>query len=401
MQPEDWKALSIYLYLRSENEIQDKILYLANTGPICLYASTNQDDGHEESDRNIDKGRLEAFRHLCEQNKGLSSSYFGQGGRDDGSLSLPIAQENSNSNEHRGKSERKARRIETEICTFLDNNLLCPPENCVLVEEYRKNNFIKFFNARDKEFASALKYFNNKIFSMSLQDIYNHYKDKNLYFKCLSTNLDSLYFSREYSLKWLEYLLLQQFQCKERSDEFMVDLYLLLTHQSEKQNCISIVGERDAGKSYLIESVGDLCVTYGSTTVMNKTDNFCMSSLINKKLIILDEVTFDSIYAEKLKLLFSGNPCTVAVKYENAVEISRTPVIAMANSEKFPSCEIWNCRIKRYKWKKIDFSENYSDETVFDPDDILLFKKNKYIRKIHPYAIIDYWIKIGCWNENK
>ena len=177
----------------------------------------------------------------------------------------------------------------------------------------------------------------------------------------------------------------------------MSDLYLLLTHQSEKQNCISIVGERDAGKSYLVESLADLCITYGNTTVMNKTDNFCMSSLVNKKLITLDEVTFDSIYAEKLKLLFSGNPCTVAVKYENAVEISRTPVIAMANVDRFPNTDIWNCRIKKYFWRKIDFEEDYFDETNFLPEDLLVFKKNKYIRKIHPFAIIDYWIKIGLW----
>jgi Papillomavirus helicase len=397
---EDWKALTKYLYLRSEDEIQNKILYLANTGPVSLYDGADSSDGLSESERDIEEGRLETLRHLCEQNQGLPNHYFGEGRQSNASLAEQSTKENSNSNRSTGKPGGKMRRVETEICAFLDDNLVCPPENCRLIEEYRQNNYIKFYNNRDKEFASALTFYNNKIFSMSLYDIYNHYKDKNLYFKCLTKNLDSMYFSREYSLKWLEYLLLQQFNCKERADEFMTDLYLLLTHQSEKKNCISIVGERDAGKSYLIESVGDLCITYGSTTVMNKTDNFCMSSLINKKLIILDEVTYDSIYAEKLKLLFSGNPCTVAVKYENAVEIKKTPVICMSNAERFPDIDIWNCRIKRFVWRKIEFTDIYSDDTYFNKEDVEMFKANKYIRKIHPFAIIDYWKCIGLWKDN-
>lgn len=375
---------------------------MASAGQVSLHDDSNSVDGHAEGKGNIDEGRFETLRHICESNQGLPNSYFGGGGRDDGGLLEPTSEENSNSNRSGGKSRGKMRRVETEICAFLEENLVCPPENCRLLAAYRNNEFIKFYTARDKEFATALTYYNNKIFSMSIYDIYNHYKDKNLYFKCLTTNIDSMYFSRDYSLKWLEYILLQQFQCKEKADEFMTDVYLLLTHQSGKKNCISIVGDYDAGKSYLIESICDLCITFGSTTIMNRTDNFCMSNLVNKKLIILDEVTYDVIYKEKLKLLTSGNPCTVSVKYENPVEITRTPVIAMANSEKFPSAGGWDNRMKRFYWKCCTFDEtSYSDETVIDPEDVLLFKKNRYIRKLHPFCFIDYWVKIGLWNENK
>lgn len=163
----------------------------------------------------------------------------------------------------------------------------------------------------------------------------------------------SEHYSREVSVKILNRFLLAQFDNSEsKLTEFMHTLYKWLTKQNGKFNCIYIIGEPSSGKSFFARLVMGICLSVGIIGNMNKFNQFPLNNCINKRLLYWDEPNFEGKATEDLKLLFSGNELSVAQKYLGNGTIQKTPCLLTSNDNVMPENDAFNCRIKRYYWRK-------------------------------------------------
>ena len=249
---------------------------------------------------------------------------------------------------------------------------MVPPEDCIRCPMFleQTNNFI---DENDDEFKRAVSLYKRKLLYMTIDEIYDKFKDKTCLFNAIHGNVSVEYYDRETSLDKLVKFLSFQIEDPDAVPQFMELLYMWLNKLTGKKNTIWLQGPADCGKSWFITSLENLCITTGRVSVMNRTNNFPLSSCTDTKLIVLDELSYDpTIFTDTLKLLLGGNALKISKKYCNDVTLKHTPVIIASNGECIPDTPEFKARINKFIWKK--------------PKDTSIFKL-----KIHPWAFFDYW----------
>lgn len=359
-----WYALTLYLVLRTGIG-RRCVVYLANNGCRTLRASRDircSKDGTVAGEATMDF--TDSAVQFC--------SYSGQ------QNIKRFRRENYDDTSQKGGPQKKSfgKRNSTaqEVLEFLWQHLVVPIEHCMLLPQWIEHDNLAFINAQNEEFKLGIDIYKRKILNMSIIELYNHYKDKPLYFNETTGNLHRLYHNIDVSLQYLDKFLSFQFQQNDDAKlEFMSTLYNTLAKRNGKKNTIWLYGPPDCGKSYFVESIRGLMITSGSTSIMNRTNNFPFNTLINVRLGILDELSYDpAIYTDPLKMLLGGNTIHVSKKYADDLPIHKTPIIIMSNTECLPNIEAFRSRLSRYVWCKC------TDNTITP-----MFEK-----LLHPFSII-------------
>lgn len=241
-----------------------------------------------------------------------------------------------------------------KVFQFLWNNLVVPIEHCMTLPTWLEDDDLVLINGQNDVFKLGIDIYKRKIVNFSLMELYNHYVNKPLYFSETTGNLNKMYHTLDVSTDYINKFL--SFQCHDNEDaklEFISTLYNVLSKSNGKKNAIWLYGPPDCGKSYFVETLRGLMITSGSTSIMNRTNNFPFNTLVNVRLAILDELSYDpAIYTDPLKMLLGGNTIYVSKKYCDDIPIHKTPVIIMSNTQCIPDTEAFKSRISKYTWMK-------------------------------------------------
>lgn len=112
------------------------------------------------------------------------------------------------------------------------------------------------------------------------------------------------------------------------TDNFVDDLWRLLTFTQPKTNMIFLHGVPNSGKSYVIRSLVSL-FKYSATC--QGTSSFPFMELVKASFALTEEPSFTNENLQTLKLLAEGTPTEVAVKNKGAAKITRIPIAITAN----------------------------------------------------------------------
>lgn len=176
-----------------------------------------------------------------------------------------------------------------------------------------------------------------------------------------------------------------KFQLEDNYEEFLVTLFNVLNKTNGKKNALWIKGPPDCAKSWFFSSIECFMITVGKVSIMNRTNHFCLSSCTDCRLILLDELCFEPLHTDTLKLLFSGNPVKVSKKYADDVTINKTPCIIMSNGDCLPNIPVFNSRIEKYEWSQVPKDKN------------LLFNANMCSKKLHPFVFFKIWKELELY----
>lgn len=116
-----------------------------------------------------------------------------------------------------------------------------------------------------------------------------------------------------------------------------------------------LIGPPSSFKLWFVEIISCYCLSFGTIQNFTKFNTFPMPDCPDKRLLIWYEPQFNVEYIEQMKLFLSGNPCPIAVKYQNNVIMNKVPIIIMANRNVFPKNDEFNSRINIYNFEKVPF----------------------------------------------
>lgn len=129
-------------------------------------------------------------------------------------------------------------------------------------------------------------------------------------------------------------------------------------HRVTKKNCLEVISPLSADKNWWFDP---LFIFMGSTDQIqnaNKSTNFPLDNCFNKRVLFSNEPNFEGSFADKLLMLFAGDPISDQGKYKNVAQIVCTPVIVTGNNPRFGRDKKWMDRMFRYRWKSCDWLKN-------------------------------------------
>lgn len=188
--------------------------------------------------------------------------------------------------------------------------------------------------------------------------IERHTNDKYIrLYSATNGNVEDVYFNRQTSVELFETFL--EYQCSNNSvtiKSFLLYLYLLLSKQSGKRNCLHIYGLPDCGKTWFTQICAEFMINYGIISNFNRYSQFPFQDAISRNMLIFDEPNVEPQAFETFKLLFSGAQLSCNIKYEEYQVVQRTPVIVCTNRVIFPDNDEFNCRMYKITFHKYDFN---------------------------------------------
>lgn len=116
--------------------------------------------------------------------------------------------------------------------------------------------------------------------------------------------------------------------------EFAMNLHAVLNKTQNKMNTLRIVGQSETGKSLIAN-----CIVFPFITCyMNNhssENEFYLSNMLNKAIILCEELYVTIATAEDLKSVLGGQPLDTSKKHQEKQLLCRTPVIITSNHERF------------------------------------------------------------------
>lgn len=191
----------------------------------------------------------------------------------------------------------------------------------------------------------------------SLRQLYDEFGMKSTHIFDRSRYEIDAYLSFEESIEVLDKLLLHQFnQDVDLIKEFLTDLVDVVDKRVLKKNTLVICSPPSAGKNYFLDTLFNICSNVGYLGTANKTNNFAFQEAPNKRILVWNEVNYESSMEDMVKQLTGGDTCKVRVKNNPDTYVTRTPVICMVNqSIDMMHKECFKERVVSYRWKKAEF----------------------------------------------
>lgn len=274
-------------------------------------------------------------------------------------------------------------KVKNQIEKFLLNHLVSPPFKAPYTRMWL-NSSLQYIDDSDKGFQTIISWYNRLMRTWTIKQIYNFYKKKRNVFGAIDKPFSRIYYSRQESLKCLDIFLAYQFNCDYvRMNTFPIYLLAWLEEECGKKNTLVLLGNANCGKSWFINSIKNLVITHGGSSILNKNNQFGLGDAIGVKLIVLDELSFDNeTWLENLKKLFSGEDTLIQKKYKDGAMITKTPVVVMSNKRDIiPPGDAFKERCHTIDWKAVTSVVS------------LVCRK-----RLHPFAIIEKVTNlIGRW----
>lgn len=116
--------------------------------------------------------------------------------------------------------------------------------------------------------------------------------------------------------------------------DFRYDLEAVLKKSEFKINSMRFVGIPNSGKSLIANCIVEpfICCYMNNHGSENE---FFMSNMLNKSIILCEELYITIATAEDFKSVLGGQPLDIAKKFNEKQLLSRTPVIITSNYERF------------------------------------------------------------------
>lgn len=149
-----------------------------------------------------------------------------------------------------------------------------------------------------------------------------------------SNNLSTFNLRNYYSLKYSLYVVVRLLGEQETAPwEFLSNFLDIINLALPKRNTFTIYGSANCGKTYFINTIGDLLWSTGEVEAnINRTNNFPFADLLNKRLAVLNEFNCSPARKDTCKAIFEGLSTKVAVKYKNEQDLGRIPIIITTNN---------------------------------------------------------------------
>lgn len=111
------------------------------------------------------------------------------------------------------------------------------------------------------------------------------------------------------------------------------DIKTIIDKEQTKVNAILFMGESNAGKTIVANSVTD--AFYRSSAVVNNASNcgFTWEKAVNSRVIKHEEATMVATQTEEYKQIMGGEACMINVKNKPMEKLERTPLIMTGNHE--------------------------------------------------------------------
>lgn len=161
----------------------------------------------------------------------------------------------------------------------------------------------------------------------------------------------TVYDSKEHMRIWFEH---QGFD----KEQFMDDLFNVLTKKLPKINTFCLQGEPNSGKSWVLRSLLPWFMYFGEVR-QGTGYNFMWQDCLETSLIFVEELMITQEIVEQCKLVFEGAPTSVHVKCKGDQLLQRTPVLITCNHSMWKwvsaDADALKARCKLYRTKTAPF----------------------------------------------
>lgn len=263
---------------------------------------------------------------------------------------------NDVNNEIYGKKSRTGTKyglIKKETKTILLKYFCSPISAITDVNEFRQNLLLS--DPKNKDYVQAsFKDFGIDINELSLREIYDLLSKED----CQPLFMTSMmYGNREISLKWLNDLLLFQFNDDiDAISNFLTTVVDIVDKKIPKLNTLVILSPPSAGKNFFFDTVFAVCLNYGQLGKANRFDQFAFQEAPNKRILLWNEPNYESSLTDTIKLITGGDPYTVRVKHMADQHVKRTPLIVLTNNTVgFMTDQSFKDRVVIFRWKYAEF----------------------------------------------
>lgn len=140
--------------------------------------------------------------------------------------------------------------------------------------------------------------------------------------------------------------------------QFVTEVFQVLEKLLPKKNCIYIIYEPSSGKNFIFDAIKTFYLNTGQMGNFNRNTSFPFQDCDSRRVIMWNEPNIEPRSYETVKMLLGGDTLSVNKKYEDYVEIYRTPIIMLTNIEVLPRTPVWTDHCFFYQWQRIDIWEN-------------------------------------------
>lgn len=240
--------------------------------------------------------------------------------------------------EYVGRKKGKFEKLSETVASLL-NRCYCIPAINILSIYSNEDVSNVLFNPDNRKFIdSACDLFTQRCNKYTFKEFYELYSNGLPVFYANNINPFEYYHDMEYSTNIINRLLEWQFgNDKEHISIFLTNLRNWFNRLgwdgNPKCNSITILGPPNSGKSYFFDMISSIAFNVGHIgRVNNKTNNFALQEVINKRLVTGNEISMEEGALEDFKKLCEGTAFNVRVKYRSDQIFNKTPVMLMANN---------------------------------------------------------------------
>lgn len=247
-------------------------------------------------------------------------------------------------------------------------NICIPLEKAIQNRNMKNWEYVYADPAKMKYVYSALDIIKNDYLKFDLIDFYNLYiKNEKPIFRAIDHASIFDYYADEYtSLEKLDSLLTFQINDYEMRCQFLNSVVSWFNklgvipyngHQNLKIQTIIVVGPPNCGKTYFWNCVTDLALNVGQFARINNRNNaFSLQDIVNRRIIVGNEMNIESGAVEDLKKICEGIDCNIRVKNKPDANFFRTPIVITTNENGFllsvhPHFD--NVRTYTYHWNAL------------------------------------------------
>lgn len=119
--------------------------------------------------------------------------------------------------------------------------------------------------------------------------------------------------------------------------QFVKTCEMVMNRWKPKRNAILLYGEKNCGKTLLMQSICSSVIFYANITTMTGASSFEFADAVGARCILLNEPNINDRTVEMVKNVLEGCPATVDVKYQSGCVLDKTPVFITTN--KNPICQ--------------------------------------------------------------
>lgn len=139
---------------------------------------------------------------------------------------------------------------------------------------------------------------------------------------------ESVYLDVEESYTWVVKILIHN---EIDEQQFFNTVYQVMNKQNPKLNCLWIMGDSNAGKSLICNSIIESVRFFVCINEFDEFNGFPLGDTPGKRAILINEPSCAAKRIELLKNVMEGQEIAISVKHQKGVTMKRTPIFVASN----------------------------------------------------------------------